>query len=133
MGSRVRVRTLTSDGQASAVSKTAVAADVHQALDVHGPLCSERTLDLETALDLTAQTIHVVVVEILRPAIGINSTRGDDLLRPHVPNTVDVRESDFDTLASRQINTSDTCHDLTLALFMLGITGADDAYYAFAA
>ena len=62
VGSRIRVRALATNGKTAAVSETPVATDVHQPLDVHGTLGSKRTFHLEVALDLTAETVHVVVV-----------------------------------------------------------------------
>jgi hypothetical protein len=115
--------------------KAAVASDVHEPLDVHGALGAKRTFDLVVALDLATETVHVVVVEILGATIGIDPARREDLLRPCRTDSEDVRQSDLDALAAREIDASDTCHGSTLplTLLVLGIPRADDPYHAFAA
>ena len=116
VGPRVRMRPLTSDRQAATVPKPAVAPDVHESLDVHGALSTEGTFDLVVTLDLTTETVHVVVIEVLSAAIRIDATRVDNLLGARWTDTVDVRKCDLDPLTPREIYTSDTCHILLLVL-----------------
>ena len=66
------------------MTEAAVTSDVHEPLDVHGALGSQRTLDLVVALDLPPKAVHVVVVEVLRAAIGVDAASLDDLLRPRM-------------------------------------------------
>src|SRR5512143_2825259 len=50
-GPRIRVRALAAHGQVAAVPHTAIAADVHQALDVHGDVAAQVPLDLDVVSD----------------------------------------------------------------------------------
>src|SRR5262249_19561780 len=50
-GTRIRVRTLAADRQTLAVAQTAIASEVHQALDVHRHLATQIALDFELRLD----------------------------------------------------------------------------------
>ena len=94
------------------MAKTAVAPDIHEPLDVHGSFGAQRALDLVIALDLTPETIHIVVVEILSASIRIHTTRGDNFFRARRADAEDVRQCDLDALTTREIDASDTCHDL---------------------
>jgi hypothetical protein len=130
----IRMRPLTTHGESPAVPQPSIAPDVHQALDVHGSFGAKRTLDLEVALDLATETIHIVVVEILGPSIRIYPARIENLLGTGVSDTKDVRESDFNSFSARQIYASDTCHvALPLTLFVLWIPRADNSDHAFTA
>ena len=112
-----------------------IAPNVHEALDVHGRLGPQSTFDLEVPFDLPAETVYVVVVQVLGAPASIDLARRDDLSRPRVADPVDVRERDFDPLAARKIDPCDACHisrPLPLTLFMLGIPRANNPYDAIA-
>jgi len=94
------------------MAKTAVAPDIHEPLDVHGSFGAQRALDLVIALDLPPETIHIVVVEILSASIRVDTTRRDDFLRARRADAEYVCQCDLDPLTTREINASDTCHDL---------------------
>lgn len=131
---RVRMSPLTSYREPSPVPESAIAPDIHEALDVHRTLSTQSTLDLEIPFDLTAKSVYVVVIEILCPTIGIHAAGRDDLMRAGRPDSVDVGERDFNALSLGEINTSNTCHfGSALALFVLGITRADDSHHALSA
>jgi hypothetical protein len=130
----VRVRPLTTYRESPAVTQPTIAPDVHKALDVHGSLGAKRTLDLEIALNLPTETIHIIVVEILGPAVRIYTARIEDLFGTGITDAKDIRESDFDSFSARQIYASDTCHvALPLTLFVLWIPRANDSDHAFTA
>jgi hypothetical protein len=63
-GARVGARALAAHRQALLVAHAAVAAQVHQALDVHRRLAAQVALDRELA-DLLAQLVHLGVGEVL--------------------------------------------------------------------
>src|SRR5690606_38297486 len=50
-GTRVGVRTLTTNRQAAAMTQTTVATEVHQTLDVHGHFATQIAFDLIVAVD----------------------------------------------------------------------------------
>ena len=99
MGSRIGVSPLPTHRKASSVSEASIASDVHETLDVHGRLGPQHTLDLVVALDLSAQTIHIVVVQILSTTASVDLARLDDLPRAGITDTVDICERDHDPLA----------------------------------
>jgi hypothetical protein len=87
---------------------SAIAADIHETLDVHGDLASERPLDLDPGLNLPAKTIHIVVGKILCPDVEIDASRLEDLLRACPPDPEDVGEGDLDPLVPREVNSCNT-------------------------
>ena len=133
MGPGVGVGPLTPHRQATAVSDSPVAADIHETLDVHGYFGAQGPLNLEVAFDRTTEAVHIVVREVLSSAIGINAACRQDLFGSCVTDAVDVCQCDLDPLTAREIDASNTCHFLTLPLLVLRIATADDANYAFAA
>src|SRR5688500_2007784 len=114
LGARVGVRALATDGQTAAVTQSAVAADVHQPLDVHVHFLPQRALDLEVLLDDLAQLVHVRIRKRMDAGIRVDSRLAQDLLRRGPADPVDVRETDFDPLLAGKIDSGDTCHALPL-------------------
>ena len=86
MGPGVRVRALAAHRQSPAMPKPAIAADVHEPLDVHGDLGAERSFDLELSLDLAPKAVHLLVPEILSAQIGRDPRVLEDLLRSGAPD-----------------------------------------------
>src|SRR5690606_16071772 len=98
----VRPGPLAAYRQAATVAKPAVAADVHEPLDVHGRLGTQRALDLVLALDLAAETVRLLVPEILRAQVRRDRAGLDDLPGPRTADPVDVGQRDLDPLAARE-------------------------------
>src|SRR5688572_2065528 len=61
---RVRARTLTASRQSLAMASTPVAAQVHQALDIHGNLAAQVALD-RNPRDFHTKPFHVRLRQIL--------------------------------------------------------------------
>ena len=61
---------LAAHGQAAAMPKATVAADVHQPLDVHRDLLAEVALDAAHVLEHAADIAHVLLGEILHPDVA---------------------------------------------------------------
>src|SRR4029078_6086971 len=64
---RVGAGALTADGEAPALPEPAVAADLHQPLDVRGALAAEVALDREVRVDVRAQPRDLGVREVANP------------------------------------------------------------------
>src|SRR5262249_52680228 len=109
-GPRVGVGPLATHRQALAVTQAAVAAQVHQSLDVHGHLATEVTLDLVLALDDLAQGPRLVPGEVLGGRDRIDPGLADDVLGGLATDSVDVRQGDDRALPGRQVDASDTSH-----------------------
>src|ERR687894_516515 len=69
-GARVGVRALAAHGEAAAVAQAAVAADVHQPLDVHLDALAEVALDLALRLDDLADAPQLRLVEVAHAEVG---------------------------------------------------------------
>src|SRR5690242_12543885 len=77
---RIRARPLPPRRQVAPVPQTAVAADLHQPLDVHRDLLAEVTLDATHFLDHAADLADVVFRQILHPDIGTDAGRAEDVV-----------------------------------------------------
>src|SRR5580698_4098298 len=68
-GTGVRMRPLTTHRQATAMPQAAVAAKVHQTLDVHRHFAPQIALDPEFTVDQLADTQDLIVAQLVDPAI----------------------------------------------------------------
>src|SRR5205807_3262185 len=68
----VGVGTLATDGQSLAMAQAAIAAQIHQPLDVQAHLAAEVALDLVALLERLADAVDLVLGEVLGPLIGID-------------------------------------------------------------
>src|SRR5690606_3544053 len=102
-GASVRLRALTVDGQATAVTDALVAADLDLAADVGGDLAAEVTLYLVVALDVVTERDELVVGEVLDADVDIDTGGLKRLQRLGAANAVDVGECDFNTLVARNV------------------------------
>jgi hypothetical protein len=76
------VGALAAGGEALAVAQAAVAAEVHEALDVQRDLAAQIALDLQLhLLDHLADAAGLVVVEIVAALVQRDAGRGEDLPR----------------------------------------------------
>src|SRR5436309_3213603 len=128
---RVGSRPLTVHRQRPAVAHTAVGADFHQPLDVHGDLLAEIALDAPLLLDHPADRPDVVFRQILHADVGADPGLLQDAVRPDAADAENVGEPDLDALGAREIDACDTSH-LTLPLFVL-LVRTDHAHHAAAA
>jgi hypothetical protein len=110
--------------------KPSIAADVHEPLDIHGNFLAEITFDSTFLVDHLADLADLLLVQILHPNFEPNTGFFQDELGAYVTDPIDMGESDVDALATRQIDTCNSCHDsllLSLTLLVLGVD-ANDAY-----
>src|SRR3546814_5277466 len=64
-GARIGVRALTADGKALAVTKAAIAGQVHEPLDVHRNFAAKVALHGEVAVDQFADLEHFLIGQVL--------------------------------------------------------------------
>jgi hypothetical protein len=114
---------------------SAVAPDVHQSLDVHLGLASERTFNLVLGCDDRTDALHLVVIQVANFLAGIHSRLRQNGKRRCPTDPGDVGQADFRAFLFGQINSRNTSHacapPLALTLFVLWI-GADDPHHPFA-
>src|SRR5919204_3674405 len=90
-GSGVGARALAAHGQPLAMAHTAIAAEVHQALDRHGDLATQVAFNGEAG-DVLAQPLHLRVGEVLDLARGLDARGGANRLRARAADAVDRSE-----------------------------------------
>src|SRR4030095_8946445 len=106
----------------------AVAADVHEALDVHRDLAPQVALDLQLALDDVANARGLLVAPRLHALGRIHAGLGQDARGRRPADAVDVRDRHLTTLLAWKIDSRHSRHTrlLTLPLLVPRIL-ADDA------
>src|SRR6185369_7818707 len=90
-GAGVRAGALTANRQAAAMTEAAIAAQVHQALDVDRHLATQVAFDRQAA-DFLTNLFEVGVGQVLDLAIERNTARFADLLRGRAADAIDGRQ-----------------------------------------
>ena len=140
-GSSIRMGALAPDRQSAAMSKTPIAPDVHQALDIQLYFLAKISFDPPLILDDLADRGAL----FLREFTHLHSTFDVCLLqnsgRPSMADSVNIGQADVNSLAVRNVDSSNACHTLVLTLlspalslplFVLGV-GTDHAHHTAAA
>src|SRR4051812_10289548 len=97
------------------MTETAVAADVHQSLDVHRGLAAQVTFDGELG-DLVADLFQIGVAQVLH-LLGVGDARRfADLAGARAADAEDGRQADLCVLVRRDVDASNTCHVVPLNL-----------------
>src|SRR6266704_1288430 len=126
---RIGVGTLTAHRQSAAMTQAAIAAEVHQTLDVHAGLASQIAFDQIVAVDHFADLQHFLVAELVDPTVIRNLDLLHDVGRILLANAMDVLERDQDALVGRDIHAGNTGHGLLSCRRSL----ADRLFYLFRA
>src|SRR5260221_4319713 len=109
---RIGVGTLTAHRQAAAMTQAAIAAEVHQTLDVDADLTTKIALDQIVAIDHFADLQNFLIAELADATLGGDLHLLDDLGRVLLADAMDVLERDQDALVGRDIHTGNTGHGL---------------------
>src|SRR5450755_3659608 len=131
-GARIGLGALAANRQAAAMAKAAIAAQVHQPLDVDRHLAPEVALDRDVA-DLFTDALEVGVGQILDLAVPWHAGGGADLLRRRAADAVDRSQADLGVLVGRDVDAGNACHvlpsesALTLLVTRVGANHAHDA------
>src|SRR6266851_9247444 len=112
---RVGAGALAANRQPLAVTGAAVAAEVHQPLDIHRYLAAQIALDGESC-DLLAQTLHVRLGQVFDFRMLIDLACGADRLRVRAPDAKDRLQRDLGVLVVRNVDSRDAGHTV-LRLF----------------
>src|SRR6185503_13335153 len=86
---RVGARALAARRQVAPVAQPAVAADLHEPLDVHGDLLAEIAFHPAHFLEHAADLPHVVLGQILDADVRADAGRSQDVVRPLAADAVD--------------------------------------------
>jgi hypothetical protein len=130
-GSGIRLGSLTADGQAAAMSRTAIAVDVFQPLDILLNLATQRSFNGVVTVEDRGQSGQVVVAQFLCLALGIDAGLIAQMQSRGRTDAVDVAQRNMCGLIVRDVHTQDTRHvenllGLALALFVARILTNDD-------
>ena len=93
---------------------SAVAAQVHQALDRHRQLTPKITLDAEMP-DRIANALELSVIEVLDLLVVRNVGRVTDLPCARSSDSVNGGEANLGMLTVRDVDARNSCHGNTLA------------------
>ncbi len=99
------------------MTQAPVAAQIHQALDVHRHVAAQIAFDQEVAVDDFANLDDFGFRQVADPAGGIDPKLGNDLLGSMRADSMDIAEPDCDSLLGRNIYAGDTCHWMISWLF----------------
>ena len=92
------------------MTQAAVAANLSQALDIQGGLTAQITFHNVVVVDALTDLGLFLIGEILHAGVGIDAGCFQNFLCAGPADSVDISESDFDSLVFRQVNAGYTCH-----------------------
>src|SRR4051794_15630060 len=109
---RVGMGALTAHRQSAAMTQAAIAAEIHQTLDVHAGLATQVAFDQIVAVDHFADLQHFLIAQLRHAAIIGNLDLLQDVGRILLADAMDVLERDQDALVGRNIHAGNTGHGL---------------------
>src|SRR5262245_30480209 len=92
------------------MAQAAIAAEIHQSLDVELHFAPQVTLDHVVAVDDFTDLEHLGVGQLRNPAPLRQINLAHDVLGGLGPDAMDVLKRDLDALIGRQIDARDTSH-----------------------
>lgn len=92
------------------MSQPAVAADIHQPLDVHRDLTPKVTLDAHFLVDDLADSINFIVSQVAHARIRIDTSAVEKPLAGVQPNSIDIGKRRFNPLIARKIDSRNSRH-----------------------
>ena len=93
------------------MAHAAVALDLGQTLDVQSHVTTQITFDEDVVfVDIITDLGLILGRQILDAGIRVNSGTGENFVGSALTDTVNVSQTNFNPLLTRQINTSNTCH-----------------------
>src|SRR5579859_59778 len=107
---RVGVGALTAHRQAAAMTQAAIAAEIHQPLDVDTGLAAKVALDDVVAVDDFADLQHFLVAELADATILGDFHLLDDLSGARRADAMDVLQRDQHALVGRDVHAGNTGH-----------------------
>jgi hypothetical protein len=96
--------------QASAMSESAVAADVHHPLDVHLDLLSQIAFNIPLLVNHRSDAVDLFLRQLANPSISAYVRLAQYLVRARSPNPIYVGETDLNPLIRWQINPCYSSH-----------------------
>src|SRR3954465_980991 len=103
--------------QRAAMAEPAVAAEVHEPLDVHRHFAAQVAFDLVVAVDGLTDLQHFRVGQLVDAALRRDADLVDDLLGELLANAVNVLKRNDDVLVGRNVDAGYTSHILLFSLW----------------
>src|SRR5204863_8688573 len=110
LGAGGGVRALAANGETAAVTNPAVAADVHEPLDVHRDLGAQRAFDAKILFDRLTQPIRIRVVQVANSLLGVNAGGLQNAPSRRAADAEDVGQTDLQLFLTRKIDASNSRH-----------------------
>src|SRR5690606_17355089 len=107
---RIGMRALAANRERTTVTQAAVAAKVHQTLDVHRDFTTQVTFNLVVAVNRFTNLKHFGVGELIHTTIEWDTDLLNDLSRKLRADAVDVLQRNDHALVGRNVNAGYTCH-----------------------
>src|SRR5687768_5496688 len=106
------MRTLTTHRKAAAMTQAAIAAEVHQTLDVDADFTAQVALDHIVAVDHFADLQHFLIAELRHALLSRNIDLLHDLGGVLLADAMDVLKRDQHALVGRNVDAGNTSHGL---------------------
>ena len=94
------------------MAHTAVAADLSQTLDVQGHLAAQIALHGVALVNGLTELGLIGLRQVLHAGVGVDACLRQDVLCALSANTIDIGQTDLDSLILGQVNTGNSCHTL---------------------
>ena len=95
------------------MAQTAIAPNVHQALDIHRDFPAQIALDAHFLVDDVTNAVDFVVSQVTHSCIRVDIGALEKLLARMQPNPEDVRQRRLNTLFAREIDSRNSRHVLS--------------------
>ena len=99
---------LAADRKTLTMTQAAIAANLHQTLDVLALLTTEVALDHDLAVDSIAKPRDLVLSQVLDTGIGVHAGLCAQLGSSGTTDAIDIRKADLNALLTRKVDTKDT-------------------------
>src|SRR5262249_3086187 len=109
-GPRIGVGALTVNGQAFAVTQAAIAAEVHQPLNVHRGFAAQVAFDLIVAIDDLADPDDIVIGQLIDARRASDTGLVADVFRALRSDPIDIGQANLHPLFSRDVNACNARH-----------------------
>lgn len=108
----VCMRALTTNRQCATMSEPAIAANVHQSLDVHLDALAEVAFNLALRFEDRSDATQLVLVQVLNPSINVHRGLVQNRTCARTADTVDVCQPNLGPFIWWKIDACYTCHFL---------------------
>src|SRR5262245_42933085 len=105
------MRTLAAHRQTAAVAKPAIAADIHQPLDIHLHAFAQVAFDIALFIDDVADTVQFVFAQVANFRIDADLRFTQDRRSPRPADTVNIGKADLRSFMRRYIYSCYTSHN----------------------